>query len=71
MYTDLKQMKCGGCGGELFKIFTSDAEANLGLECQTESCRSVSWIYPRPAQLDIKWGNRLDGQDSDGRIAIF
>lgn len=24
MRTDIKQMKCGGCGGELFKIYTSD-----------------------------------------------
>lgn len=71
MYTNLQQMKCGGCGGELFKIYTSNATANIGLECQTQTCLSVSWVYPEPAKLDIKWGNRRDGDDSPGRIAIF
>lgn len=71
METDLKHMRCGGCGGEMFKLYTSDKEANIGVECQTPACRSVSWIYPRPAKLDIAWGNRLDGEDSDGRITVF
>ncbi|HDR9103489.1 TPA: hypothetical protein QDB04_000209 [Burkholderia vietnamiensis] len=71
MQTNLKQMKCGGCGGELFNLYTSDTSANIGLECQTPSCLSVSWVYPQPAKLDIQWGNRRDGEDSDGRVCVM
>lgn len=69
METGLKQMKCGGCGGELFKVFTPDAEKRIAVECQ--QCDSVSWIVPS-TKLDIEWGNqRIDGEDSMGRLTVF
>lgn len=72
MRTDIKQMKCGGCGGELFKLYTSDTTANVGLECQNADCLSVSWVYPVPAKIRIEWAYRLgDGEDSGGVVCVF
>jgi hypothetical protein len=61
--TDQKQMRCGGCGGDMFKLFTADKTARIVVHCQ--GCTSTSFIEPEPATLRIKWG------DGDGRISVF
>lgn len=69
METDLKQMRCGGCGGETYKVFTPDATLRIAVECQ--QCQSVSWIEPSEPRLVIKWGDQRNGEDSDGRLTVF
>ncbi|KDR37980.1 hypothetical protein [Caballeronia glathei] len=63
MLTDQKQMRCGGCGGETFKVFTADRSVRLVVQCQ--GCMSTSFIEPQPAKLQIEWG------EGDGRITVF
>lgn len=60
---DQKQMRCGGCGGETFKVYTADPTLRIVVECQ--GCKSTSLIEPQPARLQIEWG------DGDGRIVAF
>jgi hypothetical protein len=61
--TDLKQMRCGGCGGDLFKLYTADRTARIAVQCQ--QCMSTSFVEPEPARLQIEWG------DGDGRITVY
>jgi len=63
MLTDQKQMRCGGCGGDAFKIFTADRTLRIVVECQ--GCKSTSFIEPQAAKLQIEWG------EGDGRITVF
>ena len=60
---DQKQMGCGGCGGETFKVYTADSTLRIVTECQR--CMSTSLIEPQLAKLKIEWG------DGDGRIVVF
>jgi hypothetical protein len=48
----VKQMKCGGCGGEDFKVFTEDPAEAIMVVCM--KCKSVSTIKPK-AQLEVEW----------------
>lgn len=64
MMTDAKQMRCGGCGADAFKLFTADREARIAVECQ--GCKSVSYIEPAPAKLAIGWDD-----DALGRLTVF
>lgn len=64
MITGLKQMRCGNCGHEVFKLFTDGETRRIGVECQ--GCKDISWIQPVPAKLAIEFG-----ENSDGRIAVF
>lgn len=64
MITGLKQMRCGNCGHDTFKLFTSDEAVRIGVECQ--GCQEVSWIQPEPARLTIEFG-----ENSDGRLTVY
>ncbi|MFM0046084.1 hypothetical protein [Paraburkholderia sediminicola] len=64
MMVDAKQMRCGGCGADGFKLFTADREARIAAECQ--GCKSISYIEPAPAKLRIEWDD-----DAQGCITIF
>jgi hypothetical protein len=61
--TSLQHMRCGGCGGDLFKVFTADRTLRIVVQCQ--QCMSTSFIEPEPAKLQISWG------EGDGRITVF
>ncbi|MFL9886805.1 hypothetical protein PQR66_27450 [Paraburkholderia agricolaris] len=64
MITDAKLMRCGGCGADVFKLFTADRQARIAADCQ--GCKSVSYIEPVPARLGIAWDD-----DSLGRLTVF
>jgi len=57
-----QQMGCGGCGADIFKVYTADETLRIVVECQ--GCKSTSFIEPQPARLQIEWG------EGDGRIAV-
>ncbi|MGF6768543.1 phage FluMu protein Com [Paraburkholderia sp. GAS199] len=40
--TNAKEMRCGGCGGTEFRLFTAHAEIRIAVECQ--QCKDV--VYP-------------------------
>jgi len=61
---DAKQMRCGGCGGAEFRLYTADAEARIAVECQ--QCKDASYIQPAPAKLAIEWD-----ETSSGRLTVF
>ncbi|MFL9912590.1 hypothetical protein [Paraburkholderia sp. RL17-337-BIB-A] len=61
--TGLQQMRCGGCGGDLFKVFAADRTQRIVVQCQ--QCTSTSFIEPEPAKLQINWG------EGDGRMTVF
>ncbi|MGF6870774.1 hypothetical protein [Paraburkholderia tuberum] len=61
--TGLQQMRCGGCGGDLFKVFTADRTQRIVVQCQ--QCMSTSFIEPEPAKLQIGWG------EGDGCMTVF
>lgn len=61
--TDLKQMRCGRCGGDLFKLYTADRTTRIVVQCQ--QCMSTSFVEPEPARVRIEWG------DGDGRITVY
>lgn len=61
-------MGCGGCGGEIFRLFTRDREVAILAECQ--GCKSVSAIKIEQPKLQIGWQARFDGEESDGRLSI-
>jgi len=59
-------MRCGGCGGEDFQVFTKredtlgiDGVTNLILECN--GCKSTSIVQPFKPVMTIGWGDRSDG----------
>lgn len=64
MIENLKRMRCGGCGGEMFRLFTADREVRIVAECQ--KCKATSYIQIEPARLEIEFG-----EDSDGRITVW
>lgn len=64
MITGLSQMKCGGCGGEQFKVFTADPTVEIIVECQ--QCKSTSTIKVSTPKLVIGWG-----EASTGVLAVF
>jgi hypothetical protein len=43
---DQQQMRCGGCGGETFKVYTADSTLRIVTECQ--GCMSTSLIECNP-----------------------
>jgi hypothetical protein len=63
MLTDQRPVRCGGCGGEIFKVYTADKTLRIVVECQ--GCKSTSYIEPEPAKLQIELG------EGDGRITLF
>ncbi|MFL9876473.1 hypothetical protein [Paraburkholderia megapolitana] len=64
MIENLKRTRCGGCGGDMFRLFTAEAETRIVVEC--EKCKATSYIQPEPARLEIEFG-----EDSDGCITVW
>lgn len=59
MIVGAKQMSCGGCGHGQFRLFTTDRDKQLLLECV--KCPSVSTITVRTPELEIGWGENANG----------
>jgi hypothetical protein len=64
MMTGAMKMGCGGCGGDIFKLFTADEQVRIAVECQ--QCKDVSYIQPAPALLVIEWDEKSNGRLSVG-----
>ncbi|MFC0403176.1 hypothetical protein [Paraburkholderia rhizosphaerae] len=64
MMTGAKQMRCGGCGVDTFRLFTAERTTRIAVECM--GCRSVSYIEPAPATLKIEWDD-----NADGKLTVF
>lgn len=63
-----RPMGCGGCGGNLFTLYSGDTSVEVLAECQ--GCKSVSRISVERPRLAIDWNDRFDGADSDGMLAL-
>lgn len=67
MITGAAQMKCGGCGGDKFLIYTRDKNKELLVEC--EKCLGVSVVRATECKptIGIDWAL---GNDK-GIITVF
>lgn len=61
MNTNAQQMACGACGHGLFRIFHLPANPGFTLSAECLKCLSTSVIKPKPAELEIGWGENSDG----------
>jgi hypothetical protein len=61
MITNAQSMACGACGNGLFRMFHVEAEAGFTLVAECQKCQSTSVIKPKPAELEIDWGENSDG----------
>ena len=62
MVTGIHSMACGGCGGSIFRMFKKEIAYGFELHCECQGCKSTSIIRPRPAELQIEFG------EGDGRL---
>lgn len=62
MLKELKQMACGGCGGDTFKMFRPDNKENksrLFVECL--GCESVTEIVVSQPEITLEWSKMGSG----------
>jgi hypothetical protein len=62
MDINAKKMACGNCGCSTYKLFMVDTR--IAAECQ--NCKDISYIQPKPAELEI-----TSGENSSGCLAVF
>lgn len=51
MIKGIQSMRCGACGCDEFKIYTTDAQSNIYIECK--ECESSSIVQPTEPKLSI------------------
>jgi hypothetical protein len=62
MITNAQPMACGACGHGLFRMFHTEADTGgFSLIAECNQCKSTSVIKPKPAELEIDWGEKSDG----------
>ena len=58
--TEINELKCGGCGGEIHKLFSINANEKIQTVCC--KCGSKSYIeLSKAPTMTISWGEDSDG----------
>lgn len=66
MNEDMKQAKCGNCGGEQFTVWMEDTTFPTTFITKCEQCGSESKVEILPSRMTISFG-----KNSDGILAVF
>jgi uncharacterized Zn finger protein len=56
-----KRMKCGACGGEVFRLSVRDALTGTEMLAECEGCGSTSIVRPSTPKLVVIWGEHSEG----------
>lgn len=55
METNITPMACGNCGEGLFKMFKQQLAQGFAVLAECTTCKSVTRIETRPAELTLEW----------------
>lgn len=62
MESSIRPMSCGNCGNGLFKMYQQPQRVGFVILAECVSCKSVTRIEPRPAELTLEFGEGSDGR---------
>jgi len=65
-YEGIKKFKCGGCGGEDYKLYSDTHHQPTMILAECQQCKSMTEITITQPKIDLKFG-----EGSEGVMAIF